>query len=448
MASAVPPGALHSGTCYYVSPSGNDSNLGTSPSAPWKTIAKVKSFQANLLPGDSVLLQRGGVWSEQWDITSMNGSSGLPITLGAYGTGALPVIDGGYTSSSNGRNYCIDGLNTSYSYIVIDSIECRNAFESGIQFKAYSGGGHHVTVQNSYIHHTGHGACTSCAGPPFDDGGYFNQLDTQNVNFVQFINNVLDHCGGHNCLNLHYDHSGAAGYPLVSGNKVGTMLDGTNASDNFCSHNCIDVKGGGQTAQVVNNYVYCPNCTGGAAYYSENTFDTSETIAFIGNVANQHPNGIELEGGPSSDCTASPCSITGHLYNNTLYSTGSPIVSSSCDGTTGPYKTLDVQKNILDGGSAYFGGGSGTGACKVIWDYNDDGGVNSLSNNPVGTHDLKQVNPQYVNATGGNFTPQNTTILTYGAKNPITSAAQLGAIPPVPLLRATLRLFASQEKRR
>jgi len=358
--------AACSGACYYVSPTGNDSNLGTSPSAPWQTIAKVKSFQANLMPGDSVLLQRGGVWSEQLEITSMNGSSGLPITIGAYGTGTLPVIDGGYTSSSNGRNYCIDGLNTSYSFIVIDSIECRNAFESGIQFKAYSGGGNHVTVQNSYIHHTGHGACTSCAGPPFDDGGYFNQLDTQNVNFVQFINNVLDHCGGHNCLNLHYDRSGAVGYPLVSGNKVGTMLDGTNASDNFCSHNCIDVKGGGQNAQVVNNYVYCPNCTGGAAYYSENTFDPSETIAFIGNVANHHANGIQLAGGPSSDCTAFPCSITGHLYNNTLYLTGSPIVSASCDSTIGPYKTFDVQKNILDGGSAYWGGGSGTGACKVI----------------------------------------------------------------------------------
>ena len=76
--SAATPLPQCSGTCYYVSNSGSDSNLGTSPSSPWKTLSKVQSFQSNLQPGDAVLLQRGGVWYEQLDITRMVGNSGMP----------------------------------------------------------------------------------------------------------------------------------------------------------------------------------------------------------------------------------------------------------------------------------------------------------------------------------------------------------------------------------
>ncbi len=77
---------------YYVSSSaGNDSNAGTSISAPWKTIAKVngRSFSA----GDSILFKCGDVWREQLTVSS-SGTSSNRITYGAYGTGANPVING------------------------------------------------------------------------------------------------------------------------------------------------------------------------------------------------------------------------------------------------------------------------------------------------------------------------------------------------------------------
>ena len=101
----------------------------------------MNSVQPRLKPGDSVLFQRGGVWHEQLDIANMNGSSGLPITIGNYGTGSLPVIDGGQTSLVPGRDYCIDAINTSFKWITIDGIECRNAYTQGITFKAYAGAG-------------------------------------------------------------------------------------------------------------------------------------------------------------------------------------------------------------------------------------------------------------------------------------------------------------------
>jgi hypothetical protein len=54
--------------------------------------------------------------------------------------------------------------------------------------------------------------------------------------------------------------------------------------------------------------------------------------------------------------------------------------------------------------------------------------VFAITGNPVGPHDLKQINPQYVNPAGGNFTPQNTTILTYGASDTVTSFPYLGGL--------------------
>jgi len=81
-------------TTYYVSSStGNDSNNGTSVSAPWQTIAHVngQTFQ----PGDSILFRRGDVWNESLAPAS-SGSSGNPITFDAYGTGPAPNLTGYY----------------------------------------------------------------------------------------------------------------------------------------------------------------------------------------------------------------------------------------------------------------------------------------------------------------------------------------------------------------
>lgn len=106
---------------YYVSPSGSDSNSGTSPRAPWKTIARVNS--AGLGPGDTVYFERAGLWRETL-APSAGGVPGAPVTFTAYGTGAPPVISGsdlvaGWTPFSGGvyraplgqqpRNVYVDG---------------------------------------------------------------------------------------------------------------------------------------------------------------------------------------------------------------------------------------------------------------------------------------------------------------------------------------------------
>lgn len=75
---------------YFVDSAGSDSNNGTAPGTPWQHLSKIN--HSSLRPGDSVLLIRGGVWREQLTVPG-SGSSGNPITFGAYGTGARPQIN-------------------------------------------------------------------------------------------------------------------------------------------------------------------------------------------------------------------------------------------------------------------------------------------------------------------------------------------------------------------
>jgi len=87
------------GTTYYIDcQRGIDSNAGTSPASPWKTLDKVNGV--TLAPGDSVLLMRGtrceGVLRPKG-----SGRPGEPISLGAYGNGPLPVVVNGAISGAN-----------------------------------------------------------------------------------------------------------------------------------------------------------------------------------------------------------------------------------------------------------------------------------------------------------------------------------------------------------
>jgi len=80
-----------SATYYVDATGGNDSNNGLSNTTAWKTIAKVNAASFN--PGDTILFKRGGTWRETLT-PGQSGTSGNPITFGAYDTGANPIISG------------------------------------------------------------------------------------------------------------------------------------------------------------------------------------------------------------------------------------------------------------------------------------------------------------------------------------------------------------------
>jgi hypothetical protein len=78
------------GTTYYVdSVNGNDNNAGTSSGAPWQTIAKISSIA--LAPGDTVLFARNSSYNTCFYV-NYSGSSGSPITISTYGSGAVPAF--------------------------------------------------------------------------------------------------------------------------------------------------------------------------------------------------------------------------------------------------------------------------------------------------------------------------------------------------------------------
>lgn len=85
-----------SGTTYYVSSAhGDDANAGTSENAPWKSLTKVNDIASDLGPGDSVLLEYGSEFNDQYlHIKDTAGNADAPITISAYGDAdeGKPVI--------------------------------------------------------------------------------------------------------------------------------------------------------------------------------------------------------------------------------------------------------------------------------------------------------------------------------------------------------------------
>jgi len=80
-------------TNWYVSSStGSDSNPGTF-AQPWASLAKVSSSFASINAGDSILLKCGDTFYGSI-VVGKSGTSGNPIVISSYNTGAKPIITG------------------------------------------------------------------------------------------------------------------------------------------------------------------------------------------------------------------------------------------------------------------------------------------------------------------------------------------------------------------
>jgi hypothetical protein len=381
-----------SGTAYYVSNSGSDSNNGVSTNSPWKTVAHVVAFEPSLRAGDCVLFQRGGVWSEELKISNVHGTQTNPITFGNYGTGNLPVIDGGST-----RPYGIVGASASgqaaNSYVTIDGFEVRNATSGGIIFSYLVQPG--ITIQNNYVHNNGYGAypgaCSGCFG--VDSGSYGYNSGIAFVAYpngaygAKILNNVVKLEGGHNAVVVDQD----SGSPVVQGNKVGPG----------CSHNCIDFKRSTgalfkqnivncSTSAVVNGQSY-PACNGNAFYAEQDSSGYTQTGTYEENVAyGAAPNYACFEGIGVSG----PLSLK--FYNNSCYGGSTGALGVNFNGCGG---TFTFKNNIFHTASIQMGTNCGS----YTWDYNDK----YNSSGPTGPHDMT-INPLFVNPGAMDFHLQST----------------------------------------
>ncbi|MBK1880670.1 right-handed parallel beta-helix repeat-containing protein, partial [Pelagicoccus mobilis] len=115
---------------YYVSwSSGDDGNKGTSQSQAWKSFDNLVDL--SLLPGTTVYLNRGDVWTNTMLALKGGGTEDMPVRLSAYGAGALPIITG--TDSDSG--ICV--LWQDPTYVSIDSLHLSDA-RVGVYFSTVS----------------------------------------------------------------------------------------------------------------------------------------------------------------------------------------------------------------------------------------------------------------------------------------------------------------------
>jgi hypothetical protein len=160
---AVPVSAqskLPANKTYYVdSRGGNDSSAGTSPEAAWRSLGR--AMRVTLREGDRVLLRRGSDWSGPFEITS-SGTRDRSIVIGAYGTGARPLVHGGST--------CVQ---VSGSFVRLTQIEARGCTWAGVSID-----GSFVQVDHTRV--SGNAAGIDITPRSRSDSILFNELVDNN----------------------------------------------------------------------------------------------------------------------------------------------------------------------------------------------------------------------------------------------------------------------------
>jgi Right handed beta helix region len=142
--------ALAAGTSYYVNCAAATDGSGSSAS-PWNNLTTVNS--KTFLPGDSLLFNRGTTCTGSF-VFSSSGTSTSRITIDAYGTGALPVIDG------TGQNRAVKLLDT--SYVTMQNMEVKNSKVWGILLTTdHSAPAVGITLANLVVHHVTGGDYTA-----------------------------------------------------------------------------------------------------------------------------------------------------------------------------------------------------------------------------------------------------------------------------------------------
>jgi hypothetical protein len=167
---------------YYVSPSGADTNAGTSPVAAWKTVARANGHTYG--PGDQLFFQGGTTYpGTLYFGPGAGGNSSNPVVVGSYGAGRA-TLDGGTTNaifaydcggmvvsnlnfigagaSSNlnsGIEFYNDGFGPSriLSYLRISQVEAQGFGYDGIIIGGWNGtnGYGDVRILNADLHDNG-----------------------------------------------------------------------------------------------------------------------------------------------------------------------------------------------------------------------------------------------------------------------------------------------------
>lgn len=137
---------------YYVDPiNGSDDNSGRSELTPWATLSNISNHPFQ--PGDSIKFKRGNTFTASDPIIfSSDGTSGNPINITNYGSGALPIFENNDVATDNESIFQINGDYYEINNLVFTDTTSNNLTDTGILFV-----GSNNLVQDSEISNVGFG---------------------------------------------------------------------------------------------------------------------------------------------------------------------------------------------------------------------------------------------------------------------------------------------------
>ena len=222
------PTAPAANTHYISSTSGSDTNPGTQ-AQPWKTIKEVNSAMSSFKPGDSVLFKSGDTW-----LLNSGGEAGSlvvtasGITLGAYGSGNDPVLDGSAMTDS-GTMSLGEIVIGSVSNVVVQKLELKNAIKQQISIGAKNTNSNHITVQNCIIHDNRTSGFILMYVENDGATGTVNNITIANNQLYNSRWNAMRITGGVTNVSIYgntihdFQHDGIDGYPSTNNNNGGKI---------------------------------------------------------------------------------------------------------------------------------------------------------------------------------------------------------------------------------
>ncbi len=301
------------GTTYYV----DQYNSGN-----FKTISQVNAF--SFKSGDSILFKRGQEWGETLIVKSSY------LTIGAYGSGADPVING------SGRSYCVD--TNSNDYLNINYLELKNAKSDAID--CY--GSNNLQITYCYIHDNyGKAARLSGGNNTIDHcniyhNGSYGLIWSGNNNVIS--NNPISYNGWRT------DNSYVSG---INGQDNGTKIYGNTVHDNakggklnYAHEIYVDV--GATNTDIYDNIVY--NSTKGTGIYHKGSGNIYANTCY-----NNFAGGIEV-GFNSGN------SVNMNIYYNITYDNTYGILERSKGSGTynlNLYNNTSYKNNYNSGDANY-----------------------------------------------------------------------------------------------
>ncbi|MEE9349901.1 MAG: right-handed parallel beta-helix repeat-containing protein [Flavobacteriaceae bacterium] len=337
-------------TVYYVSNTGNDSNLGTTINQAWLTINKVNSITFS--PGDEILFNRGDTWNERL-IIGDSGTDTQRIYYGAFGTGTKPTIDVQNNETSVIVSY--------HSYITIENLILKNSTNNALGF-AVTGGCYGITVIGVEIFNAGNNALSISKGGSdiliqdvsvynaSNNGIYLNGSPANHLSNVIVENCYVSGTGANDGIVVHEDgNGGTAGSNFIIRNNYAELcaeqgFDITTGSNIHLYNNISknNVQGGILIGHSANNITVERHTS-----IDEPTTNTSAAINIGGTVPNVVVKYSVIKGNGYHLLRVTGSNV--EIYNNVfVYNGGGAIIDFGNDLENLTFKN-NIVTTLMDG---------------------------------------------------------------------------------------------------